>query len=228
METLLKSLVNSDKTVCKGIDIVDVEVAPGTVFDEMSTAFMQELERVSQPHQIDGEMHEYLLTLLWMHIHRIRGTLPNEYRPLVRVVEIPAAFFTFLMQIGDVVDRDFGLLLRVQIGFPINNILSPSEVMEFSNVLLSYTRKGFVTTKGMPNPDKAGTLGAMAAVLVETGDVLSYRHDHPVYGFVAACLQFSALNDFLGLNALRVRYGTLTEYQIAARYIAASVSKGGS
>lgn len=53
----------------------------------------------------------------------------------------------------------------------------------------------------------------MGCQLVSSGDILSYRHDSPVFGFYKAMFDSSALEQVLGLQALRVKYGTFEHYK---------------
>jgi len=187
----------------------------------MVEAFEKEYTRVGS--RLPGELPElnlkdYLYTLLYLHVCNVNDFKPQGYnkRFYSKEVAIPSAFVTFLAQIGEVTDRDMGLIFQPQMEAAADRLLAESELREISHELFSISDLGLSLEKGLPDPSKCGSLGTMAAVLVESGDILSYRKDHPVYGFVAAVCQFNELVNVLGIQGLRVRYGTLGEYEMIA------------
>jgi hypothetical protein len=151
----------------------------------------------------------------------------QEYRFLLREVEVPALFETILGQIGIVVDKDFGLRFVPKVEIQAQDLLSPSELFEYSQYVLYISNFGLRTTKGLPNPKDCGSLGAFAANMMDNGDILSYRKDHPVYGFVAACFEFNHLLEIIG-GGLRIKYGSVSEFEsVADTILAASVGADG-
>jgi hypothetical protein len=188
------------------------------VFDTIVNSYRAELNRVSRTfvREPEVDMDKYLYTLLWMHVLNVKDQLSREYRQLAKKLAVPAAFMTFLAQVGEVIDRDFAIRFVPTIEADAPRLLSPSEMLEMSDELYSLTDHGFHAVQGLPRPEDSGSVGAMAACMLETGEIRSYRRDHPVYGLVAAALQFNELATFLGVNALRIRYGALSEYELLA------------
>jgi len=207
---------------------VKVTVKPDRLFDLMVQAFEKEYDRVGS--RMPGEvlrlnLKDYLYTLLYLHVCNVNDYRPNGYQRKFysKEVAIPSAFITFLAQIGEVTDRDMGLIFQPQMEAASDRLLAESEMREISYELFAISDLGLSLEKGLPDPSKCGSLGTMAAVLVESGDILSYRKDHPVYGFVAAVCQFNELVNVLGIQGLRVRYGTIGEYEmIAANFLKVS------
>lgn len=194
---------------------VKVRITTDTLFDTLVKEYEKEVMRVGRHlgSTLNVDLQRYMKTLLWMHVHNVNGTLPNDFRMHVQRVEVPTVFATFMAQIGRVTDRDFGITFIPEIVLDAKELMSVSELIEVSNELTSIHRLGLHLVQGLPNPRDCGSLGSMGASLVESGDILSYRHDHPVFGFVSALFRFNATEELFGMTALRIRYGTLTEYE---------------
>jgi len=193
---------------------VEVKIKPAGLFSALAEEYKKEINRLImlQSFEVNIDVVKYFKTLLKLHIDNVNGSVHQSYRPFVRTVEVPAIFATFLANIGRVTDKDFGISFWPSFNIEADELLSPSELADYSGKLLSLYRIGLATVQGLPNPSDSGSLGTMACSLVENGDVLSYRHDHPVYGFISAVFNFNATEEVLGLKALRVRYGSLSEY----------------
>jgi len=219
---MFKHELIGDATTPKNFIVVEVEFGKTEVFQAMVDSFERETKRVARFSANGAELtidfNRYLSTLLWLHIGNVNGSVPREYRFAIREIEVPAYFETVLAQIGIVIDKDFGIRFVPSFGINKDDLLSPSELLAASMEMMVLGDLGLRTVKGLPNPATSGSLGAMATNLVESGDVLSYRKDHPVYGFVAACFNFSHLQEMFG-NALRIKYGSLTEFKIVAETI---------
>lgn len=193
---------------------VEVKIKPSGLFTALAEEYKKEINRLImlQSTELNIDVVKYFKTLLKLHVDNVNGTVHSSYRPFVRTVEVPAVFATFLANIGRVTDKDFGISFWPSFNIEADDLLSPSELSDISGKLLSLYRIGLSTVQGLPNPTDSGSLGTMACSLVENGDILSYRHDHPVYGFISAVFNFNATEEILGLKALRVRYGSLSEY----------------
>jgi len=201
---------------------VRVNVKPSRLFDVMVKAFVKDYVRVRSriPGEFDvPDFKKYLYTILYLHVSGVNEERPRGYnfRFYSKKIAIPSAFITFLSQIGIVTDRDVGLIFQPQMEAEAGELLSESELREISDELFRISDLGLSLEQGLPDPTKCGSLGAMAVAMLESGDILSYRKDHPVYGFVAAVCQFNELTEVLGVGGLRVRYGTFSEYEMVAK-----------
>jgi len=226
---MFKHELIGDVTAPVNFTVAHVRINFGSVFSKVVQAYTNEERRVSRftPNPDSNfDWNRYLKSLMWLHVNNVNGSVPHSYKFLVREVEVPALYETILAQVGVVVDKDFGIRFVPNIDVDAEDLMSPFEIMESSQFLLVLSELGIRTVKGLPNPKDSGSLGAMASSLVESGDILSYRKDHPVYGFIAACFEFDHLLQLMS-GALRIKYGSISEFEAVAETIfAASVGAG--
>jgi len=205
-----------EKGLAVGFMKVDVIIRPNGLLTELAYEYEKEVKRLTRftvGEVSDLDFIKYFTTLLYLHVKRVNGDGLGEYLRFSRQIFIPAAFATVLMQIGTVEDLDFGLKFIPKIEVSAKEIMSPGDLEEMSLLLRSLESYGLVCVHKFPRPEDCGSLEAMAASLIESGDVLAYKQGHPVHGFITALLNISATKEVLGVEALRIRYGTLSHYQ---------------
>lgn len=196
---------------------VRVDLTPSDLFKDLSLAYANEIDRIARFERRDVSLsteliEKYFHTLLYCHVANVNSNIKREYFGLKHRAVIPTPIYTLLSQIGEVVDRDFGLRFYPSFEISSEYLLSPSEMEDIGVELLRMENLGLkLTTEGLPRPKDAGTLGFMGAQAYEN-EVRSYRHDNPVFGFYAAMFKSNGIEQALGLRALRVRYGYIDHY----------------
>lgn len=218
IQGLGSSLLNEQSTA---VSFVNVKVAlkPNSLLLDMSNEYSKEITRLtrfnSRQSILDEElMFKYLNTVIYLHVSNVNGAFPRDYQSLKNKMVIPAVFAAILSHIGEVVDKSFGLKFTPTFDIDASDLLTPSQIWEIIDEFYLLESVGLkLTTSGFLNPKDCGSLGFMGCQLVSNGDILSYRHDSPVFGFYKAMFDSSALEQVLGLQALRVRYGTFEHYK---------------
>jgi hypothetical protein len=224
METIIMNLLHEDEFASRvqntsmPVNFVNVEVKikPSKMLISLANEYDSEVDRITRflpSGDLNIDFPRYLKTLMHLHILRCTNGRLGDYNNFLRGnVYIPAAFVVVMLQIGQVTDRDYGLIFTPVSEIDSKDLMSPSELERTSLDLLALESFGLKLAHRMPSTQESGSLGSMGASLVESGEVLSYRQDHPVYGFVTAMMSISATEEILGLKALRVKYGSESHY----------------
>lgn len=199
-----------------------VSITPGELFNDLVQLYSAEQDRVlrfkSTPNLMSGgEMMKYFHTLLWIRVQHVRGTLKRDYKKFIHKGTIPALVYQILLGIGDAKDADYGIRFTPQFEIETEMLLAPEQVLEISDKFDTLNLEGLVCIEtGVPK-DPEGELGFMATYNME-GKVLSYRKDHPVYGFYSAFFEHQLTQELLK-QFLRVSYGYADDYQTVLRSI---------
>jgi len=208
----------NDQTTAIDMIRVKVDLTPSDLFTDLADAYYAEVNRVTRFERKDTVINSenvlrYFQTLLYLHVSNVNGNVPREYNNVKFNAIIPTPIYTLMCQIGQVVDKNFGLKFYPSFEIESKELMSPSEMIDFGYELLRMENLGLkLTTNGIPSQNSSGELGFMGAFAYEN-EIRSYRHDNPVFGFYAAMFKTNGLEQALGLNALRVRYGYIDHYQ---------------
>lgn len=206
---------------------VPVRLQDSELITDLATEFANEVQRITRLKPgfnvevySSENFQRFCKTAVYLHVTNVNSKLPSSYRQVIKTSSLPALLATILLQIGIVNDTSFGLRLVPHYDIDGSDLLSPDEFFEFSLNLLILEDLGFKLVSKFPLPHEAGTLGFMACELISDQDVvLSYRHDHPVYGFYRSFFKSESLVQAFGLGALRVKYDSLSSYQSALKGI---------
>lgn len=222
MENVFEGLSNSldlnNQSVAVDVVRVKVELSPNEMFTDVAKAYCREVLRITRfesKQTIISEMtmEKFFNSVLYLHVSNVNSNVKSEYRSIIRRINLPTVLVSVLLNIGEVIDKDFGLKFIPSMDIDSEQLMSPSELEDFSQELLRLENLGLkITTTGLPLPNKCGTIGFMGSQLVENTDVRSYRHDHPVMGFFRSMFRSQSLEQVIGLSALRVRYGYYDHY----------------
>ena len=227
MENVFQGLSNSldlnNQSVAVDVVRVRVELSPNEMFTDVAKAYSNEVLRItrfeSKKTTISAEsMEKFFNTVLYLHVCNVNSMVKPEYRNIIKRVNLPTVLVSILLNIGEATDKDYGLKFVPSMDIDSEQLMSPSEIEDFSQELLRLENLGLkITTTGLPLPNKCGTIGFMGSQLVEHTDVRSYRHDHPVMGFFRSMFRSQSLEQVIGLSALRVRYGYYDHYASLVR-----------
>jgi len=207
--------------------IVDVDLSVTTkMLDEYVRILLTEANRIAGVHHQDffelSEMLRYLHTILWVRVNNVSNSLPREYLPVSKMAHIPILWAAVIELVGVANDEDFGISFRPKFDIKSDKLMSPSEAMEFSRLLGSIERNGFKQTTTGVGRQAEGDLGFMAMSHLESV-VVSYRRDHPMYGFFSSFFQLQTLELLTGLRP-RIVYGSKDQFQL---YLSALTSTSG-
>lgn len=197
---------------------------PGELFLDMAKLEVQEIERLMRYGQSNltpeaDEFHKYILTILWLRVQQVSDRISSEYKFARKNLMIPVRLYQIILSLGIAEDRDYGIRFVPTItDIDANDLMSPSELRDFSDCLMQMQDQGYLVIEtGLPN-DVSGELGFMACLLLEDERVVSYRKDHPVYGFIASFFK-SQIADAGFTDRYVIQYGTKTEYEGTLRRI---------
>jgi hypothetical protein len=208
----------NDQTTAIDMIRVKVDLTPSDLFTDLASAYFAEVTRITRFENKVSTINEesmlkYFQTLLYLHVQNVNSRVKTEYNKVKYNAIIPTPIYTLLTQIGEVVDKNFGLKFYPSFEIDSTELLSPSEMIDFGYELLRMENLGLkLTTNGLPSSNTSGELGFMGAYAYEN-EVRSYRHDNPVYGFYAAMFKTKGIEQALGISALRVRYGYIDHYK---------------
>lgn len=199
---------------------VKVEITPSELFQEVAVVYAMEAERVSRftssttAYLPVEDIEKYLNTLLYLRVARVNGVkneITRGYHNDFRSYNIPTFIHTLLVSIGKATDYDFGFTFIPVISIQNEDLLSPSEMIETSRKfgILSLEGLSCVDTGISTNPN--GELATMATFSIQK-EILSYRKDHPIYGFYAAFFNHKILGEVILPEGLRIRYGAQRDY----------------
>lgn len=169
------------------------------------------------------DIRRYLTTLSWMRCVRVTG-LSNKttqaYNRLMRSVAVPVMWYQVLIGIGRAYDRDYSIEFIPSTSISESDLLAPVEMLAISDLMFSLQNNGLKLVAGVPKEEE-GELDFMAMAHVEE-TVLSYRHTHPVYGFLASFFATEEVSKALGA-LVRIRYGVDSDYRVMLGRVVASL-----
>lgn len=201
---------------------IRVKLETGQLLTDLANAYSLESDRVmkfssNERAQVSGETFlKYFKTLLFLRVSRVNAVengTTKLYKQGFRRYTVPALIHVLLVSIGEAVDQDFGFRFIPEYDVPVTDLMSPEEMVELSHRLQIMNENGLVCVDtGIPM-DVRGELATMATFNIES-EVLSYRKDHPVYGFYAAFFKHQVMSEVLSGGILRIRYGAESDYRV--------------
>lgn len=206
---------------------VIVELTPSRLFKDAARVYSLESQRVirftgNESFIISEEQFEkYFITLLYLRVMRVNNVQNNTtsmYRGDMRGYYVPAFVHTLLTSIGIAVDRDFGFKFVPSVKIDANDLLSAEEMRTISSKLSILSREGLTCVDTGVSMRPEGELSFMA-VLNISEEVLSYKKDHPVYGFYASFFNHQIVDSVMNPSQFRIRYGSEAEYATYVKYI---------
>lgn len=200
---------------------VVVNFEANELFKDLAEMYFMEAERVtrfSSNINVAISVEEYLnyfKTLLFLRVSRVNG-VQNEttksYKNDLRNYLIPAFVNTLLISIGRATDINFGFEFIPQTSIEAEELLSASEMRNISQKLRTLNLSGMVCVETGIAMSPIGELSFMATMNIQ-GEILSYKKDHPVYGFYASLFNHTVVSELLEPKMLRIRYGAQDEYR---------------
>lgn len=211
----------------KNLLTVEVSMKPSTLLEDAAAVYAQESERVTRFVSNDkfiitsDEFYKYFTTLLYLRVARVNGTENSTtklYKYDIRGYNVPAFIHTLLTSVGIAVDRDYGFKFIPSFEPDVSKLFGPEEMREISLKLSFLNIEGLTCVETGISMRPEGELSLMAVLNIEE-EILSYKKDHPVYGFYASFFKHKVIDDVLNPSVLRIRYGVEQEYATYVRYI---------
>lgn len=206
---------------------VPVEFSPSELFQEAAVVYALEAERVMRFTSNDNfiitseEFSGYFTTLLYLRVSRVNSVKDNTtklYIADLRNYNVPAFIHTLLSSIGKAIDYDFGFEFIPKVKIEASQLLGPEEMREISRKLGRLALEGLVCISTGVSVLPQGELATMATLSM-SGDILSYRKDHPIYGFYASFFKHTLLSNVMSPNMLRIKYGSQQDYRMLVQHI---------
>lgn len=206
---------------------VTVKLQTSDLLQEAAKVYFLEGERVlrftSNPNmQIsEDEFFKYFSTLLYLRVSRVNGNMnatTKGYQADFRSYYVPAFVHNLLCSIGKAVDYDYGFEFVPELKQDLESLLSPEEMRDISRRLSYMAREGLVCVDTGVSLQPTGELAFMATLSVND-QILSYRKDHPIYGFYAAFFKHEIISGVLDPKMLRIKYGAVNDYNILVQQI---------
>lgn len=205
------------RPITKSMVTQKVLIEPSPLLVTLAKAISSEVERLTPMRQevpSSENIYKYIITLIWLRVIRASQEQNEAYRQYVRLLRtlcIPSLVYQLLVQIGEAVDRTYGIRFIPAIHVSSEELLSPSEMEEVSNHLLSLRSVGLHSVDGTPS-DIEGSLEFMAMYNLE-GMITSYREDHPVYAFYRAFVRDQVMSSVTQTMS-RITYGSEEEFSV--------------
>lgn len=215
-ETMAKELFPEPHAESMAKQVVKME--PSVLLKDMAKLECNEMNRVMRftntsviPTVDDTE--KYLYTLVYLRVLQVNNDKKiKEYAFALKELNIPARIYQIILSLGECTDRDFGIRFVPIMEVDASLLMSPSELREMSDKLITISNEGYITVEtGLPTAIQ-GELGFMACLMVNDEKIMSYRKDHPVYGFIAAFFKTELLSKSFDID-YRVYYGSIEDYR---------------
>lgn len=229
--TTLQSQFNDSKTLNVATITVAVEMNPGRLADKLAKEISNDMLRIANFTGISNldvksdEVLKYLKTLTFIRVGLVsedRVKALADYVKIAKHLAVPVMFYQCLIAMGVAIDRDFSIKFIPVYSIDGNDLLSPEEMLNLSDLMFRLEQNGFKIATGVPNQTD-GELDFMALSHVSE-EVLSYRRSHPVYGFLAAFFAQKELNEVTGMMC-RVLYGYESDYELYVTRIYQALTK---
>lgn len=221
VNTKLMSMFEDSKTMNDVTSIVTVHLDNSSMIELLAEKLLMEFERMApyasyQPTSdlTKDDLIKYLKTLQFMRVARVTHTSGKAFEPyktIARYVNVPVLFYQVLICIGKAYDREFNLEFKPAYNVPQEDLLSAEEMEAISSIFRQFEDSGMKVVRGIPNSEE-GELDFMAMSHVGEA-VVSYRHSHPIYGFLASFIRQKELNEVTGMMS-RVIYGYEADYKM--------------
>lgn len=232
ISTTLQSQLDDFKPTSAASVTVVVKFEKGKLMDSLSSLLLKEFHRMTPQASYapvnsleEKDLLGYLSTLMWMrvaHVSNGKDKTYAAYRPYYTQLAVPVLFYQVITSTGLAYDADFNLQFAPAFNITGELLLSPERMLEISNLFRQYEDRGMKIVFGLPR-DPNGELDFMAMAHVAE-QVVSYRHAHPVYGFLAAFLAQQQLNEITGQMS-RIVYGYDTDYKIRLYGLLCAINK---
>jgi len=232
IDSSIQSMFQDSKLVNKPSILVEVEVDPSRLFEQLSAEVFSEISRVGSRTGLSElrdlevtDVSAYLHTLVWLRVECVNGWAnksSRNYRSVARNCAVPVLVYQLLTSMGEALDRDYSIKFKPVYSIPEDKLLEPERFMVVSDILTRLENDGIKIVFGIPNKPE-GELDFMALSHVEE-TVLSYHRGHPVYGFLASFFAMHQLNDTIGAMN-RVVYGYDSDYSTYVSRINAAINK---
>jgi len=171
----------------ENIQIVKVQLNFGPLVEDLAKNLSREVTRVLKTgdgplHISVQEMTSYVKSLIILRVLTIHGAVPKEYHSFCRNGRVPSILTYLLFQIGEALDRDFGIKYVPYIN---QEELAALEVLrDISERISLIADMGFhITHNGVPQSVE-GDLTFMS--MDNDGEVVRGTYNsHPVFGLLA-------------------------------------------
>lgn len=228
MDTLKAKLSDQAPVILpKGLLTIEVTLEPSVLFADAGNVYNMEAQRIMRfAHNEDflisaKEFEAYFKTLLYLRISRVNGVenaTTKAYKYDLRNYMVPTFIHTLLTSIGTAVDRDYGFQFVPVLKMDVKELLSSTEMVELSRKLSFLAREGLTCTDTGVSMQPTGELSFMATMNISE-EILSYKKDHPVYGFYASFFNHKITDEVMNPSVFRIKYGSAQEYATYVKYI---------
>jgi hypothetical protein len=207
--------------------IVEVQIEVSDLFRDAAQMYSLEADRVmrftsNSAFQIsEEEFFSYFQTLLYLRVMRVNGVqdaTTNLYRNDMRGYLIPAFVSTLINSVGRATDSDFGFTFIPKMNISVDELMPAEDMRNISNKLKVLNIEGLVCIETGIAMQPEGDLSFMATLNIGN-DIMSYKKNHPIFGFYAAFFKHTILTDGLEAKALRIRYGAESDYRMYIKNI---------
>lgn len=232
INNVLMSQFKDNETLNKPSITVRVEVYESDMVHLLAQKLKSEFDRMA-PYasytvisDLTGtDIEKYLKTITWLRVCHVMDETSQcrDYRPLTKRLAIPVLYYQLMLCIGRVHDSEFNLEFVPAYSITEDDLLSVDQMEAISSVFRQFENSGMKVVYGMPK-DRSGELDFMAMSHV-SNEVTSYRHSHPVYGFLAAFFRQKQLNEVTGCMS-RVVYGYESDYRYELDALFAAINRG--
>lgn len=200
---------------------VRVKIETSSLFTDAAKVYSLEADRVmrftsNERFQITpAEFQSYFETLLWLrvkHVNSEQDATTRLYRNKFRTFVIPAFVSILINSVGIAKDVDFGFRFIPEMNVELDRLMSVEDMIALSDKLSVLNMEGLTCVETGLSTYETGDLNIMAVLNIQ-GEILSYKKNHPVYGFYAAFFNSTLLADTISPSILRIRYGSVNDYQ---------------
>lgn len=215
-EGIAKEMFPEPKT--ESMTLQNVKLSPSELVHDMAKLENLEMQRVMRFTESKvilsvEEIEKYFHTILWLRVLQVnQDKKAAPYKFANHSLNIPVRLVQILLSIGEAVDRDYGVRFMPQMDVIAELQLTPEELREYSDRLSVLLPEGYLVVEtGLPT-STSGELGFMACLLVQDEKVMSYRKDHPVYGFIASFFKSELMSKAFEVE-YRMYYGCCEDYK---------------
>lgn len=207
--------------------IVEVQIEVSDVFRDAARRYSLEADRVMRftsntAYQISEEQFlQYFTTLLYNRVMRVNGVqneVTRTYRNDMRNYLIPAFVSTLINSVGRATDADYGFTFVPKMNIAVGDLMPADEMRLLSTKLKTLNVEGLVCIETGIAMQPEGDLSFMATLNIGN-DILSYKKNHPIFGFYAAFFKHTILTDTIEPKTLRIRYGAESDYKMYVQNI---------
>lgn len=171
----------------EAIQVVKVQLSFGPLVYDLAKNLSREVDRIlksgSGPlHISEKEMTSYVKSLIILRVLSVHGAVPKEYHSFCRNGRVPSILTYLLYQIGEALDREFGIKY---VPYIVQDELADLDILrDVSERIALIADMGFhITHNGIPQSVE-GELAFMS--MDNDGEVVRGTYNsHPVFGMLA-------------------------------------------